>query len=57
VVDKPLGVTFPFRVATVAPTEVADTVETVGGLPGEDVEKEVIMPLEVPSLFSAQYRK
>jgi hypothetical protein len=57
VVARPLGVTFPFRVAPVAPTDVADKVETVGGSPGEEVVKTEIRPLEVPLLFSAQYRK
>jgi hypothetical protein len=57
VVTKPLGVTFPFNVAPVAPTEVANKVATVGGLPGEEVEKLTISPLEGPLLFSAQNRK
>ena len=39
VVANALGLTFPFRVTLVAPTEVADKVATVGGLPGEDVVK------------------
>jgi hypothetical protein len=57
VVARPFGVTFPFRVAPVAPTEVADKVKTVGWLPGEEVVKLTINPLEVPLLFPAQNRK
>jgi hypothetical protein len=54
VIARPFGVTFPFRVAPVAPTEVADKVETVGGFPGEEVVKLTIRSLEVLLPFSAQ---
>jgi hypothetical protein len=57
VVANPFGLTFPFRVAPVAPTEVADALATVGGLPGEEVVKLIICPLEYPMLFSEQNRK
>jgi hypothetical protein len=57
IVANPFGVTFPFRVAPVAPTAVADKDATVGGLPGEEVVKLTIRPLEDPLLFSAQNLK
>jgi hypothetical protein len=52
-----LGVTFPFRVAPAAPTDVAGKVATIGGFPGVEVVKLEIGPLEGPLLFSAQCRK
>jgi hypothetical protein len=53
VVARPLGVTFPFRVAPVAPTDVADKVVAVGAAPGVKLETE---PRVVPDPLLAAMR-
>ena len=45
-VARPLGITLPFSVAPVASTDVAATVVTAGGLPGDAVVKFRIWPTE-----------
>jgi hypothetical protein len=57
VVGRPFGFTFPLSAALVTPTDVAASVVTAGGLPGDAVEKLMICPSEYPPLFSAQTRK
>jgi hypothetical protein len=53
-VARPLGVTLPFRVAVVAPTDVAARVVTTGAAPGEEVVKPVIVLLVDPFAFLPQ---
>ena len=54
VVASPLGVTFPFRVAPAAPTDVAGKVVAVGAAPGVKLETE---PRVVPDTLLAATRK
>ena len=52
-VDRPFAVTFPFRVAVVAPTDVAARVVTAGAAPGVKLR---ILPLVVPEPLLAATR-
>jgi hypothetical protein len=54
VVARPFGVTFPFRVAPAAPTEVADKVVAVGAAPGVKLKTD---PRVVPDPLLAATRK
>jgi hypothetical protein len=57
-VARPLGVTLPFRVAVLNPTDVAAAVVATGGDPSEEVVKNWMEELfEVPFEFDAQVRK
>jgi hypothetical protein len=53
-VASPLAVTLPFRVAEVAPTEVAAKVVTAGVAPGVKLR---INPFDVPTELEAATRK
>ena len=46
-VARPLGITLPFSVAPVTPTDVAAIVVTAGGLPGDAVVRFLIWPAEI----------
>ena len=54
VVARPFGVTFPFRVASLAPTDVADKVAAVGDAPGVKLDTD---PRVVPDKLLAATRK
>jgi hypothetical protein len=52
-VARPLGVTFPFRVAALNPTDVAASVVTAGAAPGTKLK---MLPLLVPDPLLAATR-
>jgi hypothetical protein len=56
-VASPLAVTLPFRVAVVAPTDVAAKVVTTGAAPGYEVVKLVMALSDSPFVLDAMTRK
>ena len=53
VVEMPFALTVPFKVAVVVVTSVADSVVTVGALPGDEYWNDISLPYDVPELFCA----